>query len=66
MYVCICNAIKEEDVRTSAQNGAQKAREVFNAHGCKPECAKCTNCIRTIIKNHHCANQSCTTSLAAE
>lgn len=64
MYVCICNALKEEDVRTAATNGAQKPREIFNAHGCKPECAKCTNCIRKIIQNE-CANPTCT-SMAAE
>lgn len=51
MYVCICNGLKEKDVRHSVRKGATKARDVFQDHGCKPDCAKCVNCMRNIIKD---------------
>jgi bacterioferritin-associated ferredoxin len=50
MYVCICNGIKDSDVRNSVADGAQKVSHVFKKQGCKPECARCVNCIRDIIQ----------------
>jgi len=42
MYVCICNALKEKDVRHAAeQGGATRPAEVFRFHGCAPQCGKC-------------------------
>ncbi len=51
MYVCICNALKEKDVRTAIQNGANSIGHVFKAQGCKPDCAQCFNCMRDVIND---------------
>jgi len=51
MYICICNAIKSDDVLGAIENGASCAREVFTQHNCSPDCAKCVNCIRTMVKD---------------
>jgi bacterioferritin-associated ferredoxin len=63
MYVCVCNGIKDTQVKQAANSGVQTVGGVFKAHGCKPECAQCVNCIRTIIKEEGCSVE---TLLAAE
>ncbi|NVK18414.1 MAG: (2Fe-2S)-binding protein [Methylocystaceae bacterium] len=63
MYVCICNGIREKEVKQAVNNGAATVARVFKAHGCKPECAKCVNCIRNVIDAETVEN---TTLLAAE
>jgi bacterioferritin-associated ferredoxin len=51
MVVCVCNAIREKDVREAARNGAQSARCVFRAAGCRPKCAQCVNFAQAIISS---------------
>lgn len=49
MVVCVCNAIREKDVREAARNGAVSARCVFRQAGCKPKCAQCVPFAQSII-----------------
>jgi len=51
MYVCVCNGIKDSQVRSAAQNGAGTVGQVFKAHGCKPDCAQCVGCIRDVLED---------------
>lgn len=46
MYVCLCNAITDSQVRQAAAHGATRPKEVFETCGCGAQCAACT---RTII-----------------
>jgi len=55
MVVCICNEIREKDVREAARNGARSARCVFRQAGCKPKCAQCVTFAETIIASEHAA-----------
>lgn len=43
MYVCICNALKERDVRALAreQGGMGLASDMFTRLGARPKCGKC-------------------------
>ena len=41
MYLCICNAITERQVRALAESGIAEAQEVYRALGCAPQCGKC-------------------------
>jgi len=50
MYVCICNGLRDKQVRNAIKNGADTAGRIFKAHGCKPECAQCVGCMRNVIK----------------
>ncbi len=50
MYVCVCNALKDSQIKQVANRGADTVQGVFKAHGCKPECARCVNCIRNLLK----------------
>jgi len=49
VVVCICNAIREKDVREAARNGARNARCVFRQAGCKPKCAQCIDYTQSIV-----------------
>lgn len=50
MYVCICNGIREKQVREAVNDGARTVGKVFKSQGCKADCAKCTNCIKNVIQ----------------
>jgi bacterioferritin-associated ferredoxin len=46
VYVCLCNALTDSDVRRAASHdGAQRPAEVFEACRCR---AQCGTCIRTV------------------
>lgn len=41
MYVCICNAIKESELRSAARKVSGDAEEVYAALGCQVNCGQC-------------------------
>ena len=41
MYICICNAIKETDLRRVAQNTSGDAEAAYAALGKRPNCGTC-------------------------
>jgi bacterioferritin-associated ferredoxin len=41
MYVCICNAIRESDLREAARCNAGDAEAVYEALGKRPNCRQC-------------------------
>lgn len=41
MIVCICNAIREDELRTAARAGAPCPRIAFAHLGCQPQCGTC-------------------------
>lgn len=49
MVVCICNAIRERDVRTAARNGSTTACQAYRALGLQPKCGQCVPFARSII-----------------
>jgi bacterioferritin-associated ferredoxin len=49
MIVCVCNAIRESDVRAAARNGASCPTTAYRARGCKPRCGQCFSFAREII-----------------
>ncbi|WP_433723052.1 (2Fe-2S)-binding protein [Nocardia sp. CA-129566] len=49
MYVCICNAVSEQDVHTCVAAGASSTRQVKNACGWKPGCGSCTSRLAEVI-----------------
>jgi bacterioferritin-associated ferredoxin len=58
MYVCVCNSIRDRQVRSAVQGGAETVGRVFRAHGCKPECAQCVDCMREVINDEVSASQA--------
>jgi bacterioferritin-associated ferredoxin len=51
LYVCNCNGIREREVRQAIESGACKPRDVFEAHGARPQCAKCVCDMRRMIQD---------------
>ncbi len=49
MVVCICNAIKERDVRAAARGGASCPASVYAACGKRARCGQCFSFAREII-----------------
>ncbi|MDP2700084.1 bacterioferritin-associated ferredoxin [Thalassospira sp.] len=54
MYICVCNALNDRDVkRAAADGGAARPADVFRFHGCAPQCGKCACHMRTELARHH-------------
>ena len=51
MVVCVCNAIKEKDLRAAVQGGADKPSKVYAQLGRKPKCGQCLSFAESIIKS---------------
>ena len=41
MYICVCNAIREKDLRAAARACAGPAESVYAALGRIPQCRQC-------------------------
>lgn len=49
MVVCICNAIREGQVREVARAGSTTACQAYRALGCQAKCGQCSVVARAII-----------------
>ena len=49
MYVCVCHAVTEEDVRGHVASGAASAKAVRTACGMRPGCGACVKRIRALL-----------------
>ena len=49
MIVCVCNAIKEREVRDAAQKGARSPARAYRDLGCQVKCGQCVPFARDII-----------------
>lgn len=49
MMVCICNAIRETQVREAARNGSTTACQAYRMLGRQPKCGQCVPFARSII-----------------
>ncbi len=49
MIVCICNAIREDELRKAAREGASCPTSAYRARGQKPRCGQCFSFAREII-----------------
>ena len=49
LYVCNCNGIRERQVHAAIEAGACRPRDIFAAHDCQAQCAKCVCDMRCMI-----------------
>ncbi len=49
MIVCVCNAIRESQVRDAARTGACSVGQAYARRGCKVKCGTCLPFARAII-----------------
>lgn len=63
MYLCLCNALSDLQVRQAVHDGAKRPREIYAACGCRAQCGACTKGLLGIIRDGAsappgaCANQ---------
>ena len=50
MYVCLCNALTDRDLRPHTVAGAGSVSMVYNACGCRPQCGKCVPLVRQMLR----------------
>ena len=48
MVVCICNAVRERDIRAVARECSTPC-QAYRALGCRPKCGQCTVEARAIL-----------------
>jgi bacterioferritin-associated ferredoxin len=49
MVVCVCNALRETDVRKATRNGASCPTSAYANLGCRPKCGQCFPIAREVI-----------------
>jgi bacterioferritin-associated ferredoxin len=50
MYVCVCNAITDRDVRAQAQAECSTVSAIYRSLGKKPKCGKCALLVRHLLR----------------
>ena len=49
MIVCVCNAIREDELRAEARKGVSSPIEAYKAMDCEPLCGCCLDCAQDVI-----------------
>jgi bacterioferritin-associated ferredoxin len=49
MIICVCNAIREDELREVARKGAACPLDAYAALGCEPMCGCCLDCAQDVI-----------------
>lgn len=55
MVVCVCNAIRESQVRDAARSGSMTACQAYRTLGRQPKCGQCVPFARAIIDEERAA-----------
>ena len=55
MYICICNAIRESDLRREGRNCSRAAEEIYIALGRPPQCRQCLEDAEEILHDERAA-----------
>lgn len=50
MYVCVCNAVTDSDIRTAIDRGVRNMQQLGQATGCGRECGCCQEMAVDIIE----------------
>lgn len=55
MVICVCNAIREGQVRAAARSGCATACQAYRTLGCQAKCGQCSVIARAIIDQERAA-----------
>ena len=59
MYICLCNALTDRDVRGQCGDGSCSVAMVYRALGAKPQCGKCVPYVREMLRGPVEASAGC-------
>ena len=49
MYICLCNGIRDRELRALAKQGVQRVSEAYEALGNHPKCGACLQSAQEVI-----------------
>ncbi|MBS1142999.1 MAG: BFD-like (2Fe-2S)-binding region [Proteobacteria bacterium] len=56
MYVCVCKAVTDRQIREAAHGGARTLGDLRRELGVTADCGRCASCARDCLKEaQHCA-----------
>lgn len=55
MYVCICHAVTDRDIRRAAERGATHLRDLSRELKVATQCGRCARCARECLNAARCA-----------
>jgi bacterioferritin-associated ferredoxin len=55
VYICLCNALTDTQVREAASSGAMRVRDVYAGCGCQAQCGRCTATVLSILREERAA-----------
>ena len=50
MYICVCKAVTEGDIREAVRNGANSVKQLTRELGLGTECGLCVGCANQCLK----------------
>lgn len=50
MYVCVCMAITDHQIRDAASQGARSLKDLRNGLGVASDCGQCASCARQCLR----------------
>jgi bacterioferritin-associated ferredoxin len=59
MYVCVCNAITDREIRAAAEFGARTLEDLQACLGVATCCRRCTDCARGVLADAVGARPAC-------
>ena len=59
MYVCVCNAVTDREIRAAAELGARTLEDLSTTLGVATCCRKCSDCARQVLNDALCAGATC-------
>lgn len=64
MYVCVCKAVTERQIREAALGGARTLKDLRRDLGVTSDCGRCATCARECLKEaHQCPNAGSTEAM---
>ncbi len=53
MYVCVCQAVTDRQIREAAQGGARTLKDLRRDLGVTRDCGRCASCARDCLQEAH-------------
>ncbi len=53
MYICICKAVTDRQIREAAQGGARTLRDLRRDLGVTADCGRCASCAHACLRDVH-------------
>ena len=53
MYICVCQAVTDRQIREAAQGGARTLKDLRRDLGVTRDCGRCASCARDCLNEAH-------------